>query len=115
MRATFDAVRRIALSLDHVAEVSSYGTPGFKVGGTLFARFHQDGKSLVLRTTMEEREELIASDPDVYFITDHYLNYPWVLVRVARIQAGALRDLLRGAHRKAASEKKRPAPRRPDR
>ncbi len=31
---------------------------------------------------------------DVYYVTDHYLNYPSVLVRLARIHPDALRDLV---------------------
>jgi hypothetical protein len=117
MPATFTTARKIALALDNVEEVSSYGTPGFKVRGALFARFHQDGKSLVVRMAIDKRDDMIATDPATYFITDHYLNYPWILVRIERIQPEALRDLLRAAHRSVASEKpkrstKRPASRR---
>jgi hypothetical protein len=111
MPVTFAAVRKIALSLDNVEEGPSYGTPGFRAGGVLFLRFHQDGESLVVRTDFEQREELLAADPASYYITDHYLHYEWILVRVARVHADAVRDLLRWAHKSAASEKRR-APRR---
>jgi hypothetical protein len=118
MPATFEIVRRIALSLDNVEEGTSYGTPAFKVLGTLFARLHQDGESLVLRADFEQRAELMAADPETYYITDHYLNYEWVLVRLARVHPDALQDLLRMAWRSAAKEKKKEkkkssAPRRP--
>ena len=36
----------------------------------------------------------MAADPDVYYVTDHYVNYPTVLVRLSRIHMDALRDLL---------------------
>ncbi|MGA2038425.1 MAG: MmcQ/YjbR family DNA-binding protein [Bryobacteraceae bacterium] len=104
---TFDTVRRIALALENVEESTSYGTPAFKIGGALLARLHQDGCSLVVRTNFEERAELIAADPETYYITDHYLNYPWVLVRLSRAHPDALRDLLGGALRLAAAEKPR--------
>jgi hypothetical protein len=106
MPVTFDTVRKIALSLDHVEEGTSYGTPGFKVRGALFVRLREDNDTLVLRTDLEQRDALIAGDPDLYFITDHYLNYPWVLVRMSRISAGELRDLLRMAHRLAAASQR---------
>jgi len=111
MPVTFAAVRKFALSLENVEEGMSYGTPGFRVGGVLFLRFHQDGESLVVRTDFEQREELLAADPGSYYITDHYVKYEWILVRVARVQAEALRDLIRWAHKSAAAEKHR-APRR---
>ena len=106
---TFDAVRKIALALENVEESTSYGTPAFKVRGALVARLHQDGCSLVVRTSSEEREALMAADPETYYITDHYLNYPWVLVRLSRVHPDALRDLLGGARRLAAVEKPRKA------
>ena len=64
-------------------------------------------ESLVVRMDFADREELMAADPEAYYITDHYLNYKWVLVRMARIHPDALRDLLsmawplaaRAAHR----------------
>jgi hypothetical protein len=107
MPATFEIVRGIALSLDNVEEGTSYGTPAFKVRGALIARLHQDGESLVLRADFEQRAELMAADPETYYITDHYLNYEWVLVRLARVHPDALRDLLRMAWRSAAKEKKK--------
>jgi hypothetical protein len=104
---TFETVRQFSRALDKAEESTSYGTPAFKVRGNLFVRLHQDGESLVVRTSFEEREELMAADSDVYYITDHYLNYEWVLVRMSRVHPDALRDLLRGAWRSAASEKPR--------
>jgi hypothetical protein len=112
MSVTFNTVRRIALALDNVEESTSYGTPAFKVHGVLFLRLHQDLESLVVRMDFEQRAELMAADPGTYYITDHYLNYEWVLVRLARVRPDALRDLIRGAWRSAAASKKRPASRR---
>ncbi len=107
MAVTFEIARRMALALDHAEEVSSYGTPGFKVGGVLFARLHQSLYALVVRTDFEQRAALMEADPETYFITDHYLNYEWILVRLDRVDPDALRDLLRGAWRSAAADKKK--------
>ncbi|MFZ3332533.1 MAG: MmcQ/YjbR family DNA-binding protein [Candidatus Acidiferrales bacterium] len=104
---TFETVRQISLSLDHVEEGTSYGTPAFKVRNALFVRLHQDLEStIVVRTDFEQREELLAADPETYYITDHYRNYEWVLVRLTRVRPEALRDLLRMAHRLAAASKR---------
>jgi hypothetical protein len=103
---TFDAIRKIALALDGAEEGTSYGTPAFKVNGALFARLRDDIGALVVRMSVEDRQELMAADPQTYFITDHYLNYPWILVNLARVRPDAMRDLLGGAWRLAAAEKK---------
>jgi hypothetical protein len=102
---TFEIARRMARALDHAEEVSSYGTPGFKVDGVLFARLHQNLDALVVRMDFEQRAALMEADPETYFITDHYLNYEWVLLRFDRVTPDALRDLLRGAWRAAAADK----------
>ncbi len=112
---TFETVRKIARALENVEESTSYGTPAFKVRGALFVRLHQDGCSLVVRTGFEERDELMAADPDTYYITDHYRNYPWVLARLSRIHPDALRDLLGGAWRLAAAESRQKLGARPSR
>jgi hypothetical protein len=106
-RVTFDTVRQISLSLEHVEEGMSYGTAAFKVRGELFVRLHQNLEStIVVRTDFEQREQLLAAAPETYYITDHYRNYEWVLVRLTRVQPEALRDLLRMAHRLAAASKR---------
>ncbi len=107
---TFEDVRKIALALDHVEESTSYGTPAFKLRGKLVARLREDGETLVVGMDFDQREELLAADPETYYLTDHYLNYPWILVRLPRVHPDALRDLLRGAARKASAQAPRRRP-----
>lgn len=97
----YEAVRRAGLRLPNVEEGTSYGTPALKVRGKLFVRYRPDLDSIVLKMPFDRREELISEDPETYYITDHYRDYEWVLVRLARLPENALRDLLQGAHRAA--------------
>jgi hypothetical protein len=99
MPCTFETARKIALSLDKAEEGTSYGTAAFKVNGKLFARLKEDNDTLVVGMDFEQRTELLAAEPETYYITDHYLKYPWILVRLSRVHPDALRDLLRGAWR----------------
>jgi len=98
----FETVCRLARTLPGVEESTSYGTPAFKVRGKLFARFHQDGESLVVSVDFDEREEMMSADPEKFYITDHYRNYPWILVRLSKVRPDELRDLLLGSWRRAA-------------
>jgi hypothetical protein len=107
MAVTFEDARKMALALANVEEGTSYGTPALKAGGKLLARLREDGDSLVVGTTFEEREEMMAADPETYYITDHYLKYPWVLVRLSRVHPDELRDLLSRAWRLASTAKPR--------
>lgn len=104
---TFETVRQIGLAFPHVEEGTSYGTPALKVKGKLFVRLREDPDSLVIKMPFEQREELMAADPETYYITDHYRNYEWMLVRLSRVQADALRELLQTAYRTASPKKRR--------
>lgn len=74
----------------------SYGTPAWRHKGKLLARLHQDGQSLMLNVGFEAREHLVRADPETFFITEHYRNYPSVLARLDRLSAADLRKLLAG-------------------
>jgi hypothetical protein len=99
---TFAQVRLAALVFPGVEESTSYGTPALKVRGKLLARLHQSGECLVLRSHLIDREILMQSDPRVFFITDHYRDYPWVLVRFSAVDPAALPDLIERAWRLVA-------------
>jgi hypothetical protein len=101
---TFGDVRKIALALPGVEDGNSYGTSALKVGGKLIARVHQNMDCLVLRTDFMDREILMQSAPDAFFITDHYRDYPWILVRFAVVDQRALPDLIERAWRLVASK-----------
>jgi hypothetical protein len=97
----FDTVRKLACELGEVEELTTRGSPAIKVHGKLLAwiPIHKSAEpgSLAVRLSVDDRAELIAASPDIYYLTDHYLNYSTVLVRLSRIKADALKDLLRMA------------------
>ena len=99
---TFEQVRLAAQAFPGVEDSTSYGTPALKVRGKLLARLHQSGECLVLRADLLGREILLQSDSRVFYITDHYRDYPWVLVRFSGVDAGALPDLIERAWRLVA-------------
>ena len=106
-RVTYETVRRMALAFPNVEDGTSYRTPALKVKGKLFVRLREDPDSLVIKMPFERREELMAADPETYYITEHYRNYPWMLVRLSKVHADALHDLLQIAYRTALPSKKR--------
>jgi len=104
---TYDTVRRMGLALPGVEEGTSYGTPALKVRGKLFVRLREEGDVIVLKMPFDQREELMAADPETYYITEHYREYEWVLVRLTKVSAEALQDLLQGAYRYAMPKRRR--------
>ncbi len=102
---TYDTVRQLALQLPGVEEGTSYGTPALKVSGKLFVRLKEDGETIVLRTEAFERGHLLRAEPAIFFITEHYRDYPWVLVRLAAVAPAQLGELLEGAWRRVAPKR----------
>jgi hypothetical protein len=102
---TFETVREIARELPGAVEGMSYGTPAFRVGKTLFARQHQDEDSLVIKIDPDERAMRMRADPETFYITEHYRNYPWMLVRFASVTSEDLRELLENAWRQSAPKR----------
>lgn len=95
------------MAMEDVEESTSYGTPAFKTNGTLFVRYRPELDSIVVAMDFDERESAIAEDPETYYLTDHYQNYPWVLIRLSSIKKTAIHDLLFNA-KKFAETKRRP-------
>jgi hypothetical protein len=108
---SFDTVREIGLALRDVEEGTTYGSPALKVGGKMFAcvPIHRSAEpgSLAIRVDFDQRDELIAADPETYYLTDHYVGYPCVLVRLARVRRDELKDLLLMAWRFVSATGKR--------
>ena len=101
-----DRARALLLALPGVESALSYGMPAFKVRGRFFARLRDDDSVLVLQLAeIAQREVLMELDPRAFFVTDHYRNYPAVLIRLADVPAGLLQDVLRDAHAHAAAKK----------
>jgi hypothetical protein len=99
---TWDEVVALAARLPSAERAASYGTPALKVRGKLFARLREDGLTLVLRTDEYERAHLLESEPASFFLTDHYREYPWILVRLPQVTPERLAPLLEDAWRRVA-------------
>ena len=104
-RVSFETVRELALALPEVREGFSYGTPSFHVKSKFLARLKEDGDTLALRIAFEDRERLLAEDPEVFYLTDHYANYPAILVRLSRVTRKDLRAVLELGWRAVAPRK----------
>ena len=106
--ANFEAVRVAGREFPDVCEGTMYGSPALKMGKRLIAcvAIHRSAEpgSLVIRTDFAQRSALLDEDPGTYYITDHYASHPVVLVRLARLQHGQVRDLLAAARQCVLSD-----------
>ena len=87
--------RRLLLRLPNVVEGRSYGMPSFLLNGRFLARFRDDDTVLVLQLeTINERDVLMQLDARAFFFTEHYRNYPAVLIRLADVPRALLADVV---------------------
>jgi hypothetical protein len=102
--ADIDDLRRIALALPGATEEP--GDPHFLVGGKQFVwtwreRVHPKRTKvprpdvLVVRVAdLEEKQALIASDPEAFFTEPHYDGYKAVLVRLPVVGVESLTEVV---------------------
>ena len=102
---TLSVIRKLAKSFPGSEEGVSYGTPAFRVGTKLFLRLHQEEDAIVIMLdSVEEQQDLIARDPDHFYITDHYDGHGAVLVSTTINESG-FREIMERAWRRVARKK----------
>ncbi|MFF3014635.1 MmcQ/YjbR family DNA-binding protein [Streptomyces sp. NPDC057939] len=107
MATTAQDVRTIALSLPESSEKLAWGMPTFRVGGKIFASLADDDTSIGVKCPKEDRAELIAAEPEKFFLREgHDDNYAWLRVRLAAVaDTGELRGILVDSWRQAAPKR----------
>jgi hypothetical protein len=110
--ATLEDARRIALALPGTSEKVSWGSLHWRVGDKGFAwerplrktdlvavgASAPDGEILGVRVAdLEEKEALVASEPDVFFTIPHFDGWPAVLVRLDAIEVDELTEVITDA------------------
>ncbi len=110
-RSNFKLVESIGRTLPDVEVTTTWGKPTLKVRGKMFVCIasHKSAEpnTLVVMMDFAARDALLEDDPDTYYLKEHYVNYPCVLVRLSRVAADALRDLIAGAHRFVSAKRVR--------
>ena len=110
-RTGLSRVRAIAAKLDNTEEGTTYGFPAFKVRGKTFAWFPKKKEvepgSLGVRMSILERDDLVAKEPAIYYVTPHYRDYTSILVRVDLLTDQSLRDLLESSYEFILADEKR--------
>jgi len=104
--AAYARYLKIALKLPGTEESTSYGTPSVKVKGKILSRLRTEAEGgLALVCDLVDREMLLQTEPEVFYLTDHYRNYPMILVHLDKIRSDALPNLVERAWRMRAPAK----------
>lgn len=97
---TIDEVRALALTLPRTTEALVRDRVKFRVGRLVYLAFSRDETLMGFGFPKEEREALIAAEPDKFLMprpSDQ--RYNWLVVRLAAIDADEMRELVLDAWR----------------
>ena len=97
---TIDDVRPFALSLPRSYEVLVRDRVKFRVGRLVYLAFSRDEQRMGFGFPKEEREALVASEPDKFEMpSPSDMRYHWVVVRLWAIDIGEMHELVTDAWR----------------
>jgi hypothetical protein len=104
--ATFDDVRRIALSLPEATEVPAWeGEITFRVRNRIFVMEQDRQAHASLKATPLVQADLVERDPETFQAAAYVGRFGWVDVDLVRIDAGELEVLVRDAWRRTAPKR----------
>jgi hypothetical protein len=97
---TTETVRRVAMSLPRTHEALVRDRVKFRVGRIVYLAFSRDETLMGFAFPKEEREALIASDPDKFLMPERSdLRYNWAVLRMRAVDDVELREIVEDAWR----------------
>jgi hypothetical protein len=93
-KATADAIRSFALGLPDTVERDHLGSPSFRVTGKIFAQLVYAEHVVLVKLSLDEQAECIASDPARFWAPVHWAKFGWTYVRIADTELDEMRALL---------------------
>jgi hypothetical protein len=103
LRDAYQRVLALATRFPGVEDTRAYGTPCIKVKGKVMARLRTEAEGgLALRCDFPERHMLLQADPRAFYVTDHYTDWPMVLINLAEVRWDAMPGLVEAAWRMVA-------------
>jgi hypothetical protein len=90
---TVDDVRALALTLPRTTEHLIRDRVKFRVGSIVYCAFSRDETLMGFGFPKEERDALVAAEPDVYLLPGTSdLRYHWVVARLAALDLETMEE-----------------------
>lgn len=91
------------MHLPGVTQKPHFEDEAFYVNGKIFANVKAKEEALAVYTL--ERDKWMATDPDTFFITPHFQNYKYMLIRLETVSPEDVKQLLITAYLARATKK----------
>jgi hypothetical protein len=89
--------REIMLALPGTDERPYFNKPAIFIHDRFLSKVHDVEDAVTLQVgSMEMRDMMLEAEPHLFYITDHYRNFPYVLARLSALTPKTLKDMLTG-------------------
>ena len=95
---TVDEIRAVAEALPRSSEGFVRGQVKFRIGRIVYLAISRDGSTMGFAFPKEWREALVEAEPEKFSLpSEHDMRYHWAHVRLDRIDADEMRELVEDA------------------
>jgi hypothetical protein len=89
--------RKIMLSIPGVEERPYFNKPSIFIHDRFLTKVHDKEEAVTLQVgSMEMRDMMLEAEPKLFYITDHYRSFPYVLARLSALTPKILKEMLVG-------------------
>jgi hypothetical protein len=101
---------KIALAIPGSKEVLWFRKPAVFLHDQFLTKVHDKEEAMTLRvSSMEMRDMMLEAEPELFYITDHYRNFPFILARLSALTPKTLKEILVGRAAQLAEQSDRVA------
>jgi hypothetical protein len=100
-----DDARRLALGFPEAVENETWGHPTFRVRDKMFMAMDGEGMSVTVKAPKEAQAALVGSEPETFSVPAYVGRHGWVAVRLDRVEADELAELIDEAWRMTAPKR----------
>jgi hypothetical protein len=103
---------KIALAIPGAEEVLWFNKPAVFLHGQFLTKVHDKEEAMTFRvSSMEMRDMMLEAEPRLFYITDHYRNFPFILARLSALTPKLLKELIAGRAAQLTENKDKVKPR----
>jgi len=89
--------RKIILSIPGTDERLWFNQPSVFLHDRFLAKTHHKEDAVTLQVgSIEMRDMMLEAEPELFYITDHYRKFPFVLMRLSVLTKTVLKEILVG-------------------
>jgi hypothetical protein len=97
MPLTKAEARKVMLAIPGTDERLWFNQPSVFLHDRFLAKTHHKEDAVTLQVgSVEMRDMMLEAEPELFYITDHYRKFPFVLVRLSALTKTVLKEMLVG-------------------